>query len=167
MHRPQTYHKAYACLLRYHCDQGFSPETFCVLATSKQQIVQEDPQAKWVHGYKDFIKRPVSPQVVLTWRQEHRDFQQAYAEGWRRGLFFYEKQLLYSLRKRKSQVPHQIVLSSLRIWFARVYDKGESAQQEEACSVRDFPDIRDINDPKELFRLARMGSSKKSVPLDE
>ena len=156
MHRPQTYQKVYACLLSYHCDQGFSPETFCVLATSKEQIIQEDPQAKWVHSYKDFVKRPVSSQVVLTWRQEHKDFQQAYAQGWRRGLFFYEKQLLHSLRKGKSQVPYQIVLSALRIWFARVYDKGESAQQEE-CLAKPVVNICDINDPKELFRLARKG----------
>ena len=166
MHRPQTYQTAYACLLRYHCDRGFSPETFCVLATSKKEIVQENPQAKWVHNYKDFVKQPVSSQVVLTWRQEHKDFQQAYIEGWRRGLFFYEKQLLESLRKKKSQVPHQIVLSALRIWFARVYDKGELEQQKKEFfqgSVR----ICDINDPKELFRLAGIGSGKKNSLLDE
>ena len=143
------YQKAYAPLLQQHMRQGFSLESFAGLRTSTQKLLP-DPSYAWVRTFPAFVKDPVSVSTVREWLRRHKSFRHAYEKGEAEGMLFYEKRLLDGLDKHGA-------LCILKTRFSKVYGSQRGNEKEVREEEEQGFRIQDINDPQELFRIARLG----------
>ncbi|MEM7589719.1 MAG: hypothetical protein AAF320_06160, partial [Myxococcota bacterium] len=143
------YQKAYAPLLQQHMRQGFSLESFAGLCTSTQKLLPDASYA-WVRMFPAFTKEPVSVSTVREWLQRHKSFRQAYEKGEAESVLFYEKRLLDGLDKHGA-------LFVLKTRFSKVYGLQRGNEKEVHEEGEQGFRIQDINDPQELFRIARLG----------
>ena len=161
---PSGYRAVYAPLLVHHMSRGYSLASFAALVIDKATVVQQDPQASWVHRMGDFCKERVGRSTVERWRREQPDFAAAYEEGWSAALLFYEERLLATMTGQSGRGTGNVrtLLFVLRTRFSQVYsehnDEVSPTQPEESDSSEpDLSqiDITKINDPEELLEIAR------------
>ena len=130
----EKYRAAYAPLLREHMSLGHSLESFAAL--------------------KKDGKKAVSRATVRHWLQQHPSFARAFEEGEAAALLFFERRLLAGMESDKNRVEARAAAAVLSKRFADVWgSRPSSTEPRDGCEKKGV-DIRDINDPEVLSRLA-------------